>query len=178
MSSTPIDFMWHHGHCDVCGTRCVMVAHFGYNKLVRLQGGKFSNNIVGLLEDANKRPPRPYKICEICLLETLIASRYCPMKLELPLGKIKIDDHTDLSRVHLGFRDRKEDGTVLWAICDGPFCLSTDIQWEYERSPSNRPEEFLARTRFTLREALDVLEKFGTAKKEVYVGDEKLEEKE
>jgi hypothetical protein len=36
-----------------------------------------------------------------------------------------------------------------WAISNGNSCLNLDFDWEVERMPSNRPDEFLARTRFT-----------------------------
>lgn len=44
-----------------------------------------------------------------------------------------------------------------WAILDGSACLSSDSDGMYfilERLPSNRSEEFLSTTRFTLEEAL------------------------
>lgn len=45
-------------------------------------------------------------------------------------------------------------GTGLWAITNAGHCLNKDNQWEYEPLPSNRSDDFIERTRFTLNEAL------------------------
>lgn len=41
-----------------------------------------------------------------------------------------------------------------WAICSGGFCYSREGDFEIEPMPSNRTDEFLARCRYTLAEAL------------------------
>ncbi len=49
------------------------------------------------------------------------------------------------SRHHVSISKR---GETAWAIVDGQYCLSKEGEWEYESLPSNRQEEFIARTRF------------------------------
>ena len=47
-------------------------------------------------------------------------------------------------------------GFDAWAVVDAIFVLNREGEWEYEPQPSNRSDEFLARTRFaTAQEALD-----------------------
>jgi hypothetical protein len=45
----------------------------------------------------------------------------------------------------------------LWVALWRGDCLNRDLTWEYEPLPSNRSDEFLARTRFSLSEALTLL---------------------
>jgi len=46
-------------------------------------------------------------------------------------------------------------GSTGWAIVNGRSCLNRDGEWEYESMPSERKEEFIARTRWaTAGEAL------------------------
>ncbi len=47
--------------------------------------------------------------------------------------------------------ERDED---RWAIVNGGCCLNTDGEWEVEPQPSSRTDEFKARTRFPLEEAM------------------------
>ena len=58
-----------------------------------------------------------------------------------------------------GVRDLKAEfrGNDTWAITNIGTCLNRDGHWEYEPRPSNRTDEFLKRTRFTLNEALEKL---------------------
>lgn len=46
-------------------------------------------------------------------------------------------------------------GAGLWAIIDCGKVLNKDNELEYESLPSNRTDEFIERTRFTLDEALN-----------------------
>ncbi len=48
-------------------------------------------------------------------------------------------------------RSKDED---LWAIVVGRECWTRESRWEIEPSPSNRDDAFLARSRWTLSEAL------------------------
>lgn len=45
-------------------------------------------------------------------------------------------------------------GQGWWVVTNGGAVLNKDGQWEYEPLPSSRTDEFLARTRFTLSEAV------------------------
>lgn len=45
-------------------------------------------------------------------------------------------------------------GNDRWAVIHGGYCLGTDGEWEYERQPSSRADEWLASHRFDLDEAL------------------------
>lgn len=47
----------------------------------------------------------------------------------------------------------EDRGNGKWAVSNGCSVLATDGEWEYEPRPSNRDDDFLARTRFTLDEA-------------------------
>lgn len=47
---------------------------------------------------------------------------------------------------------RRENG--LWAASNGHSVLNQDNLWEYEPFSSNRSEDFLSRTRFSIQEAL------------------------
>lgn len=50
-------------------------------------------------------------------------------------------------------------GRTGWAVTEGSrACFNTDGEWEYEPMPSNRDDDFIARTRFTLDEALKIAE--------------------
>lgn len=58
-------------------------------------------------------------------------------------------------RRHVLLARRGGDGTGReWAIVEGGCCLADDFEWEFEGLPSSRTDEFLARTRMTLDEAL------------------------
>lgn len=47
-------------------------------------------------------------------------------------------------------------GLETWVVTNGVEVLNGDMEWEYEPMPSNRSEEFIARTRFYLDKALDL----------------------
>lgn len=46
-------------------------------------------------------------------------------------------------------------GRDLWAVKHSGFCLGRDGSWEWESSPGNREDEWLAEHRFPLAEALE-----------------------
>ena len=63
--------------------------------------------------------------------------------------------HACAYRLDGGSRIRVEwRGTGLWAVVDTGQCLNRDGEWEYEPLPSNRDDDFMARCRFPLNEAL------------------------
>lgn len=53
--------------------------------------------------------------------------------------------------------ERRVRSKGLWVVLWRGDCLNRDLTWEYEPLPSNRTEEFLARTHFALNEALTLL---------------------
>ncbi len=55
--------------------------------------------------------------------------------------------------------EKRSKDQDAWAIVSGPECWGRDGKWAYEPLPSNRDEEFVMRTRWTLREALDEIVK-------------------
>ena len=62
---------------------------------------------------------------------------------------------TDDIKVQLRNKEKK-----LWAINVGGGVLASDFMVEYEPMPSEKSEEFLERTRFTLQNALNKAEEF------------------
>lgn len=60
-----------------------------------------------------------------------------------------------VSSLTLGGIKVENRGLGSWAVLDGSRCLNHDGGWEYEPLPSNRTDEFLARCRFPLEEAID-----------------------
>ena len=46
-------------------------------------------------------------------------------------------------------------GGGTWAVAQGGSVLAADGLWEWEPMPSSRTDDFIARTRFSLDEALD-----------------------
>lgn len=49
-------------------------------------------------------------------------------------------------------------GDGRWAVLSGGFCLGTDGEWDYEPSPSNREDDWLATHRFDEQTALRLAE--------------------
>lgn len=47
-------------------------------------------------------------------------------------------------------------GGDSWAVVDGCMCATRDLEWIFEPSPSNREDDFVARTRFPFNEAIDI----------------------
>lgn len=45
-------------------------------------------------------------------------------------------------------------GDGMWAVCSGRDCLGSDGEWEFEPSPSNRDDDWLATHRFDEQTAL------------------------
>jgi len=61
----------------------------------------------------------------------------------------------------IALRSKKTDNSPsYWAIVSrGGLVYNRDMELEYESSPSNRDDEFIKRTRFTLEEAVDLVGK-------------------
>lgn len=47
-------------------------------------------------------------------------------------------------------------GGDAWCIHNGSACFNRDGEWEYEPMPSSREDDFIARTRYSLTEAIDL----------------------
>lgn len=47
-------------------------------------------------------------------------------------------------------------GENRWAVLDGPMCLGSDGEWEYEPLPSNRDDAWIATHRFDLETAQEL----------------------
>lgn len=88
-------------------------------------------------------PDNPFITIGLVTCYTLYLSQ--PLCRELPDGI-----HLLTGEVTLEKRNREKDS---WAVCNGCACLNTDWQLEVESMPSNRTDEFLARTRFPQVEA-------------------------
>jgi hypothetical protein len=67
------------------------------------------------------------------------------------------DDHPDAHHWCVTVQYR---GPGKWAVLQGDsgskFCLGTDGEWDYEPSPSNREDDWLATHRFDLERALEL----------------------
>jgi hypothetical protein len=61
-----------------------------------------------------------------------------------------------------------------WAISDGSHVFNLNLEWEYEPLPSNRTYEFIKRTRFSLKKAMQLAELAFKDKKAWYKKREKL----
>jgi len=65
------------------------------------------------------------------------------------------------------------DNRTMWAIVSGNAVLNHDAEWEHEPLPSNRSDDFIARTRWpSAREAIEFaqrhIEKYPSGYKEDY----------
>jgi len=78
------------------------------------------------------------------------AARVTQFTLSL-LPEDDIDSHSWTITVEYRGRD-------LWAVKRGPYTLSSDGAWEYELLPSSREDDYLARCRFLLEQALHLAE--------------------
>lgn len=68
------------------------------------------------------------------------------------------DRRTGRPEISIVLRDRNP---TRWAISlDGMGVLTRDLEDVYEPSPSNRTDEFIQNTRFSLEEAWELAEKF------------------
>ncbi len=68
------------------------------------------------------------------------------------------DKKTGRPEISIVLRDRNPN---KWAISlDGMGVLTRNFEYVYEPSPSNRSDEFIASTRFSLEEAWELAEKF------------------
>ena len=63
------------------------------------------------------------------------------------------EDHIDAGHFTIRVEYR---GRGLWAVLRHGFCWGTDGEWDYESSPSNREDEWLATHRFPLERALEL----------------------
>lgn len=55
---------------------------------------------------------------------------------------------------------RSGRGDSHWAIVRGVETLNLDLEWEYEPSPSQRDDVYLARNRFAFDDAKETLERW------------------
>ena len=55
---------WHHGTCDNCQKRLILVCHFGYNT----------------------QPERDYRLCKECMIVERDMIEYAWKKLKIPVG--------------------------------------------------------------------------------------------
>jgi len=67
-------------------------------------------------------------------------------------------DRTGRARVVMERRGHINED--VWAVSDFGACLNTDLEFECEPMPSSRSDEFLARARFTLEDALSVWRRY------------------
>lgn len=51
----------------------------------------------------------------------------------------------------------KKDNVDFWKIKDGSFCLTKNLEWIKEPLPSERDDNFLNETRFTLADCKEIL---------------------
>ena len=51
-------------------------------------------------------------------------------------------------------------GEKSWTVVKNGFCLSTDLEFEYEPMPSSREKDFFERCRYTLEEGQRLFEKW------------------
>jgi len=78
-----------------------------------------------------------------------------PNKIELPVLRYDAGGGVTIDAV------KRRDQPALWAVRWQGDCLSCDGEWEWEPSPSNREDEWLARFRYaTAADALDALRKW------------------
>lgn len=69
------------------------------------------------------------------------------------IGRTKHGDRIDV------VRREQRDGTGAWAVSnDVGEVLNSKSLWEYEPRPSNRDDDFIARTRFPLEKAFELAE--------------------
>lgn len=71
-----------------------------------------------------------------------------PKLYEIPYGS----HHSEV--IQISYR-----GSDNWVVIQFGEVLNRDEQWEYEPLPSNRTDEFIARTRFPLIEAISLAQK-------------------
>lgn len=78
----------------------------------------------------------------------------------VPEAKAKATNYTvscvpegDINRSHFTLNVAYR-GSDKWAVIDVPYCLSADGTWEFEHTPSERTDEWIASHRFDLDTAL------------------------
>jgi hypothetical protein len=61
---------------------------------------------------------------------------------------------------YITVEQRGRVGDDRWAIVDSPHCYNRVTgEWDYERRPSSREDDWMAQTRMTLKEALPLAER-------------------
>lgn len=60
-------------------------------------------------------------------------------------------DHEDRRNFNVTVEYR---GRGMWAVKHHMMCLGADGEWDYESSPGNREDEWIASHRFTMQEAI------------------------
>jgi len=69
-----------------------------------------------------------------------------PVSFRLPFSRMKNGSERD--RIEIVATKFAGDRPTAWAIRESSMVMNKDGQWEFEPSPSERDESFLARTRF------------------------------
>ena len=71
----------------------------------------------------------------------------------MTINSLSLDDDHFMGEATID-RARQRDGSSLWAVRRGASVLNRNAEWEYEPSPSNRDDRFIANCRFaTIEEA-------------------------
>jgi hypothetical protein len=70
--------------------------------------------------------------------------------------KFEIDEERE---VYVTAR-KQRDGSKLWVVERLGLVLNSDCEFEYEPMPSSRTDDFIARTRFSLEQALQLAERY------------------
>ncbi len=82
--------------------------------------------------------------------------------------KYRVDSLTKTNGepIHITLKDDRGE-SWLWAIIWGGFTLNKlDSSWEWESQPSDRTEKYLTENRYTLEEAIDLVNKMKGKKDE------------
>lgn len=75
-------------------------------------------------------------------------------------SQFELNEHVVVDRM------TQQDGSVLWRVKKGPFCLNVNGEYEYEPLPSSRDDAYIKRCRFaTLEEAWERAERAGGTKR-------------
>lgn len=110
------------------------------NRLVRIRSERGDQAFVQ--EVANLTTPGIYSpLNACCYREQCKALEARALAAEAALAQATVFDIGN-------HRTIESRGGGKWAIKDGGCVLSVDGVWEYEPNPSNRTDEFIARTRF------------------------------
>lgn len=95
-------------------------------------------------------------------MRTLVATRYDMLEQERLVGDPMTNGtqcRTRLNTLRVEWR-----GGDRWVITDGSFVWDdADENWEYEPQPSERDDDFKARTRYKLATAIEIAERLEKA---------------